>query len=581
MNKFTVVIPYRNEAQALNKLLATLPESLPVIVVDDQSEVPPQIRREKVQCIRTEQRGYFSGAVNCGLQLCTTDVLVLNQDIWFENAKWLSAIEEFQQGEFAIAGDGVFGHPAWPSGYVQGTFMYMSRAAINTIGLLDAKNWPLWGATAEWQARAVRAGFRAKPIKGHNWFGHESRPTGSRFGPSITAALKTEPEKKSLFIRTPPLVSVVIPNYNYGHYLQDAMASLFGGMTCLGPAPGQTFQGFEVIIVDDCSTDNSWSVIQKFVDGWNGVRAFRHKTNCGTATSINTGFKQALGKYCIVLSADDMFAPEALEKLLEPFDTSQKIIVYSDMQVFAKNKRTVRYALSDYDFDVLMFRNMVPATTMMPRAAWEEVGGYPHLFERGREDWAMAIALGLKGYCGVHLPEPYALYRREGQNRSLTNGKDRNVFLGQLKATFPELYRGERPMGCCGSRSKTKPPVLVKKALVPGEDLTMITMEYIGLNTGRTVVYGEYTRTRYVSKGPGSTFLAYEVDVPGLENLYIRKRRAFRRLPTPVAPEEVQIEIAEPVVEKVEPVAEKKEAIVLRPSTKRAPAKKWVPRNDD
>jgi GT2 family glycosyltransferase len=174
VDNLTLVIPYRDEVAALTNLLGTLANvGLPVIVVDDVSDVLPRgTGREKI--IRLKQRGYFSGAVNAGIAACSTDVLVLNQDTAIGGVEWLKELEE-QRREYAIIGTGVLNHPAWPEGYVQGVAMFLRRDAIRKVGLLDAARWPLWGATAEWQLRACRAGFKALPLAECHWVSHSRK----------------------------------------------------------------------------------------------------------------------------------------------------------------------------------------------------------------------------------------------------------------------------------------------------------------------------------------------------------------------------------------------------------------------
>lgn len=149
----------------------------------------------------------------------------------------------------------------------------------------------------------------------------------------------------------------------------------------------------------------------------------------------------------------------------------------------------------------------------------------------------MAVALGQAGYCGQHIPEPLMLYRREGQNRSLRNSGERVKFVAQMRATFPALYRGERPMGCCGGRRTpaTRGARSSQVAMRIGEN-GMTLMEYVGINTGRTVVFGAVTGQRYIAKGPGATFYADNRDVPGLLDTILQRRVAFRRRVAPVAP---------------------------------------------
>ena len=92
-----------------------------------------------------------------------------------------------------------------------------------------------------------------------------------------------------------------------------------------------------------------------------------------------------------------------------------------------------------FDFDRLLDRNLVPAGIMFSRAGWKAAGGYPEAMRFGRQDWGFAVAMGQAGYCGVHVPEPLYLYRREGQNRTLRNSDAqwRETFVQQIPRPIP------------------------------------------------------------------------------------------------------------------------------------------------
>lgn len=523
----TVVIPYRDNPEGVRRLLPTIGD-LPVIVVDDCSAEPLVLRRANVKVIRLAERGYFSGAVNAGIAACDTDVLVLNQDIILEEG-WLSKLSQSTSG-YGIVGDGVMGHPAHPTGYVQGTFMWMSREAISSVGLLDGVNWPLWGATAEWQLRACRKGFKANPIK-TDWVKHFRK---GNFGTSIQATLDENPEKQGWFIRTPPLVSVVCACYNYGRFLTDWVNSLIGGNTCLGEM-GQTFQGFEAIIVDDCSTDDSWRIAQSLADPWKGVRAYRRTVNGGTARALNDGIKNAYGRYIMTVDADDMLEPRALEILLGKIQADPSKLFYTDQQVVRAGKRVEILRTRPYNFGKLLEWNMVPAGTMFAKSAWEEVGGYPPAFAKGRQDWAFAVAMGIKGHCGERVGQPLYLYRRDGHNRSLrnTNPSDRREFSAQMQSTFPKIYqayaKGETVGGCCGGRATTFTSRLlsdVYKTMDIGAT-GFVLLEYQGKNTGRQLWTGDVTRTRYMTKGTKPRILVDVRDAPALLEIVSDHRMAF------------------------------------------------------
>lgn len=536
MDNLTVIIPYRNEREALARLLCTLPSELPVIVVDDHSETPPRVPK-RARVIRPLSRGYFAGAVNAGLAACDTDVLVLNQDIWFEDGDgWLAEADRLRR-TYAVFGQGVAGHPAWPKGYVDGRFMFMRRDAIAKVGGFNERDFPLWGCTCEWQLRACRAGYKALPMPKLDWYRHEPR---RRYGASIEAAIREEPGRKGLFIRTPPLVSVVIPSFNHGCYLPDALASLLGGASCLGEQPGQTFAAFEVIVVDDASTDDTAAIMAELADPWRGVRYIRRAANGGTPAAENTGIRASYGRFIQILAADDMLAPNALERSYRLVEADPRTVPYSDLAAMKGGKLVSHLRMGEYDFDRLLQRNMVPAGIMFAKTAWQAVGGYPESFRQGRDDWSFAVALGRAGYCGRRIPETLYYYRREGQNRTLRNTTPdwRERFAQQMREAFPDLYRGERPMGCCGGRRSNVTATTSRAApsvpLIGSEGMALL--EYVGMNVGRTYWVGPVTRARYVFSGSQRVKNVDTRDVPGMLEIIYDRRPAFRRYIPPAAP---------------------------------------------
>ena len=548
MDNLTIIVPFYNGHRYIDRLLESLPKDLPVIVVDDQYLEPYQSNLPNLKTIRLQSKGYFAGAVNAGLEACATDVLVLNQDTELTGTAWLDMLEE-TRGHYALIGERIAGeHPAWPQGYVHGTFMFLRRDAITQVGLLNGRDYPLWGNTCEWQLRAVRAGFHVLALEQVPGFTH-FRQGGT--GEGITQLLRDAPEKKSLLIRTPPEISVVVSCYNYGRYLPDLVNSLVGGPTCLGMWPSQTFASFEVVIVDDASTDASWDFCQQVSDPWKGVRAIRRERNGGTAAANNTGIQAAHGKVIAIMNADDMLEPDRLERLYRVQMAKPHSFVYDQVMAFADGERKPEklFRVSPYDFEKLLFQNHVHAGIMFPKQAWREVGGYPELFGDGREDWAMNIALGIWGWCGVMVPEPGYLYRRERQNRTLTNTSPdhHQKFLNRLIRTFPRIYAGERPSMCCGNgpgnaRANVGISQQAARLAVPGGAGTVL-LEYLGGSYGTISYYGPVTGARYEA---GKTRPYINVDVrdvetgranrPGLLEMREEGKVVFRRYVAPPSP---------------------------------------------
>jgi glycosyltransferase involved in cell wall biosynthesis len=102
-----------------------------------------------------------------------------------------------------------------------------------------------------------------------------------------------------------PKVSVVIPTYNRAHVVGRAIGSVLA----------QTYQDFEVIVVDDASTDDTEEVVKRFNDS--RIRYLRHEKNLGGAVARNTGIKAAHGEYLAFLDSDDEWLPEKLERQME------------------------------------------------------------------------------------------------------------------------------------------------------------------------------------------------------------------------------------------------------------------------
>lgn len=501
----TVVIPFWNGNKTLGRLIASLPRELEIILSVDEGSEPPAIESigKDCQIIYAKERGYFSKTVNQGIRSTqpTSDILILNQDVWFTSHQFFKEIKE-NAAIFGAFGDGVFNHPAWTNGYIQGTCMYIRRDALNDVGLFDEVYWLHWGTTCDWQLRMCRAGYKAKPMKVPG-LRHDRK---GDYGDATLSTLRKNPDLSSLLIRTPPLVSVIVPCYNYGRYLQDCINSLIGGTTSLGKVPGQTFSAFEIILVDDFSTDDSAEMIKNYVNPWKGIRAYFHDRNQGTSGANNTGMEHAIGKYVTHLSADDMRESGSLERLLKICLANPHSFAYDDVIKFKNGKQFETWKLADYDFDNLLVRNFIHAGIMLERLAWLDVGGYPTLMFYGREDWAMNVALGIAGYCGIHVKEPGYLYRREGANRSLRNVGDswREVFSKQMYELFKPVYDGERPAMCCGKgrTEPVKPYQALNRTAVPlaGHE-GMVLLQYIGGGVGKQTIYGPATGARYVFDG--------------------------------------------------------------------------------
>jgi len=115
------------------------------------------------------------------------------------------------------------------------------------------------------------------------------------------------------------MISVCIPTYNGGKYLEECLESVFN----------QTYTNFEVIVTDDCSTDNSLEIVQKFAHD-KRLRYFRNKKNLGLVGNWNNTLLQANGEWIKFLFQDDLLSANCLQKMVDvAMETGKKIVACS------------------------------------------------------------------------------------------------------------------------------------------------------------------------------------------------------------------------------------------------------------
>ena len=203
------------------------------------------------------------------------------------------------------------------------------------------------------------------------------------------------------------MVSVIIPCYNLGRYLAEAIASV----------RQQEGRSFEIVVVDDGSTDQETLDILNGYTG-EGVTVL-HTANQGLAAARNHGINHASGAYVLPLDADDRIALGFLARAAEELDRHPETgIVYGQVELFGNAGGL--WALPDFAPDRLLYDNMIVASAMFRRADWASVGGYSRRMIYGWEDWDFWLCLVERGCHVVCLPQVAIYYRI--RNASMTSG---------------------------------------------------------------------------------------------------------------------------------------------------------------
>lgn len=166
-----------------------------------------------------------------------------------------------------------------------------------------------------------------------------------------------------------PLVSIVMPCHNMEKYIHDAIASVLR----------QQFANWELIVVDDASTDGSMSVVATLAANEPRIRVITNAENLYLAETLNVGIRASHGRYVMPLDPDNMLGEGALGWLVDALERDRDIsIAYGAMSVIEEDGREwVSSWPGQFDFRrQLIHQNQIPSTSMYRRSAWERVGGY-------------------------------------------------------------------------------------------------------------------------------------------------------------------------------------------------------------
>jgi len=200
-----------------------------------------------------------------------------------------------------------------------------------------------------------------------------------------------------------PLISVIIPCFNYGAYLKGAIESVLG----------QTFQRLEIIVINDGSTDVMTKEILR--DLQYPKTRVAHQRNVGLAQTRNIGAELAAGKYLCYLDADDFIEPTYLEKTLAILENDESLgSCYSWVRCFGDCDSI--WETRDLEPFWLKKGTTASSHSVIRKAAWERVkelngSGFLSKYNGYFEDWVFWIDMVQCGYRGQVLKEPLIRYR--------------------------------------------------------------------------------------------------------------------------------------------------------------------------
>jgi glycosyltransferase involved in cell wall biosynthesis len=225
-----------------------------------------------------------------------------------------------------------------------------------------------------------------------------------------------------------PRVSVIIPCFNHGAFIDEAVDSVLR----------QTYRDIEIIIVDDGSDDGETrEKLQTYERP--SVRVI-FTSNRGASAARNTAIAHANGEYILPLDADDLIGETYIEEAVRVMDSDGDIgIVYCEAEFFGE--KTGAWDSPEYSFDSILLQNMIFCSALMRKNDLEQVGGYNINMTSGYEDWDLLLSLIGLGRKVYRIPETLFFYRiREGSRTAKMTNSNRVAMHLKMMENHKELY---------------------------------------------------------------------------------------------------------------------------------------------
>ncbi len=218
-------------------------------------------------------------------------------------------------------------------------------------------------------------------------------------------------------------ITVALSVYNVADYIRSSIESILS----------QTYDDFELLCIDDASTDATWDILKEYAGRDNRIRLIRHEINQGLSVSRNRAIKEAIGEYLVMLDGDDLFAPDMLRKAYDKAKEEDAEMVLWDYVTFTHEAEIERKCARPSTMNGIDVNNKIqllkrPAFTPSRLLKTSTVRSLNIHYPEGltKQDipvhWKLVTSLSSVAI----IPEYFLFYRQ--QPNSTSNKKGRSVF---------------------------------------------------------------------------------------------------------------------------------------------------------
>ena len=208
------------------------------------------------------------------------------------------------------------------------------------------------------------------------------------------------------------LVSIITPAYNAAAYLVETIESVLS----------QTYQNWEMLIVNDCSKDNTAAIVQSYATKDKRIKLINLKQNSGAAVARNTAIQNAQGRYIAFLDSDDLWKKEKLQKQIRFMQQNGYAFIYSSYEHFKETKENIQNQVQipkSLNYNQALKGNQIGClTVMLDRKQIPNI----HFTTQKHEDYILWLNILKHGITAYGIQESLALYRT-GNSKSISGNK--------------------------------------------------------------------------------------------------------------------------------------------------------------
>lgn len=202
-------------------------------------------------------------------------------------------------------------------------------------------------------------------------------------------------------------VSIVMPLYNCERYVSDSIESVLS----------QTYEEWELLIVDDCSSDGSYEIAKQYAVGDSRIVVEKLSENSGAAVARNVAIEKARGRYIAFLDSDDLWTPEKLERQINFMKETGAALSFSDycwIDEDGKSLQKIEYPFTAVDYSELLKQNVIGCLTAVYDTGQVAKCYFDESLQK-HEDYLYWLRILKKTERAHRVPEPLAYYRiRQG-----------------------------------------------------------------------------------------------------------------------------------------------------------------------